>query len=267
MQNNIPIKRSPLKLILLVFILSIPFWLADNFVPRLPLPIKLPVSALQFIVTLVLTCIFVYREESFAGIIRLFKRVFDVRGIKNKIWYLPIFLLNPLIMLLSYGILYLLGRPLPAEPLIPWLEIPIFFVIFFLAAACEEVCWTGYVIDPLQERWGALAASAFLGIVWALWHILPWLSIQPPLWVAGQALSSIVSRIVIVWLYNNIGKSLIVAILFHDMKNVSEFAFPNYGSHYDPVVSSLITTVIALLVVGLWGPATLARLRFRSQAK
>jgi membrane protease YdiL (CAAX protease family) len=157
----------------------------------------------------------------------------------------------------------LMGRPLP-EPYIPLLMIPVFFALFFIPAACEEVGWMGYAVDPLQDRWSALTTGLILGSVWALWHVVPWLEANNLVWVAGQCLSTIGLRILIVWLYNNTGKSVFAAIVFHDMSNVSEFLFPNYGSYYNPVISGAITAVIVVIVTFLWGTRTLARFRFGS---
>lgn len=43
------------------------------------------------------------------------------------------------------------------------------------------------------------------------------------------------------------------------MTNASQFSFPNFGSHYDPVVTGAIAAAVAAVVVAAWGPATLAR--------
>jgi len=219
------------------------------------------VSALQFVCPLIAASILVYREEKLGGVKRLLKRVFDGKRIKHKIWYVPIIFLMPLIMVLSYGVMLLLGRPLP-EPYIPVLLIPILFVVFFLPAACEEVGWTGYLTDPMQERWSALTTGLILGAVWAIWHVIPELQANLPAWVTGQFFSTIGLRILIVWLYNNTGKSVFAAILFHDMVNVSEFSFPNYGSHYDPVITGPLIAITAVIVTYLWGSNTLARYRY-----
>jgi hypothetical protein len=69
-------------------------------------------------------------------------------------------------------------------------------------------------------------------------------------------------RILIVWLYNNTGKSVLAAILFHDMVNVSEFSFPNEGSYYDPFITGAILVVIVVIVTFFWGSKTLARYRY-----
>jgi uncharacterized protein len=259
--TSVPLKRSPLTFFVLVFALSLPFWLLGALVKHVPLPINLPVSALQFVCPCLSALILVYREEQPGGVKRLLKRVFDVKRIKPKLWYVPIIFLNPLIMVLSYGVMLLLGRPLP-EASIPWSTIPLFFVVFFLPAACEEVGWMGYAAPPLQERWSAFTTSLILGSVWAIWHVIPELQANPPAWVAGQFCSTIGLRLLIVWLSNNTGKSVFAAILFHDMVNVSEFSFPNYGSYYDPVIAGAITAVIAVIVTFFWGPRTLARYRY-----
>ena len=66
------------------------------------------------------------------------------------------------------------------------------------------------------------------------------------------------------WLFENTGKSVFVAVLFHAMINVSWVLFPNSGSYYDPFVRFVILTLAVGMILFLWGPATLARLIWRS---
>ena len=54
---------------------------------------------------------------------------------------------------------------------------------------------------------------------------------------------------------------MFAAIVFQATANVSQFSFPNYGSHYDPFVVGLILTFMAAIVTLVWGPETLARYR------
>lgn len=263
MNTNTISKRSPVKFILLIFVLSIPFWLIGSIAKQgLPLPINLPVSAFMLVCPFIAASILVYREDKLEGIKQLLKRTLDYRRIKPKIWYLPILFLMPVIMLLSYWVMRLIGRPLP-DPQISILAIPLFFVSFFIAAVFEEAGWMGYAADPVQHRWGALGAGIIMGSVWGLWHVIGWYfqTHQTLTWTAGQFLSTVALRIIIFWLYNNTGRSVFAAVLFHDMMNVSEFLFPNYGSHYDPVITGTITAIIAAIVTLLWGPKTLARFR------
>jgi hypothetical protein len=107
-----------------------------------------------------------------------------------------------------------------------------------------------------------------MGSVWGLWHVVGWYfqAHHTLTWTAGQFLSTVALRVIIVWLYINTGRSVLAAALFHDMMNVSEFLFPNYGSHYDPVITGAITAIVAAVVTFLWGPETLARFRYARSA-
>ena len=191
------------------------------------------------------------------------RRILDQRRIRNRIWYGPIIFLMPGIFLLTYGVMRLMGLPLPNEPYIPFLQIPLLLVLFFILAIGEEVGWTGYVTDPMQDRWNALTTGIILGSVTALWHLVPLIQMgRTPIWIAWWALGSISIRILTVWLYNNTGRSLFAAIVFHAMFNLSFAVFPNYGSHWDPAVAGAITAIVAVIVTFLWGPRTLARCRY-----
>lgn len=264
MNTDASFKKFSLKFYLLLLALSIPFWLVGAMAENLSkyLPMNLPVSALMFICPLIAALILVYREDRIGGISRLLKRVFDLKRIKQKIWYIPILFLMPIIMLLSYWVMRLMGRPLP-EPHIPFLTIPILFIEFFIAAVGEEVGWSGYLVEPMLSRWSALKTSIILGSVWAIWHMVPYIQTHHGLaWVAWQCFATIALRILIVWLYNNTGKSALAAILFHTMINVSDTLFPNNGSHYNPAITGVIIAIMAVIVTFLWGSKTLARYRY-----
>lgn len=225
MNASASLKESPKRSPLTFFILVFALALPFWLLGALvkPLPpINLSLSAIQVVCPFTAALILRYREEKLDGVRKLLKRVFDAKRIKR----------------------------------------PLFFVVFFLAATGEEVGWTGYATDPLQDRWGALATGLILGVVWALWHIVGWRQEHQWAWVAGQCFSTIGLRILMVWLYNNTGKSMFAVIIFHTMINVGEFSFPNYGSYYDPALAGTITAAIAVIVTCLWGPKTLTRFRF-----
>ena len=251
-------RKSPIKFFLLTFALSIPFWMLGALISFQPLP-GLPVSALMFLCPMMAALILVYAENRIAGVTALLKRSFDYKRIKSKIWYLPIIFLMPGVMVLSYALMRLLDLPL-ANPHFSALASLALFVAFFIAALGEELGWSGYAIDPMQDRTNALAASIFLGLVWAGLHIIPFVEAgRSPAWIAWQCFGMVVSRVLLVWLYNNTGKSVFATSFFHAMVNVSFFLFPIYGSYYDPRITGLILAFVATIVVALWGPHTLAR--------
>ena len=263
MRTSSSADKPLLKFFLLVFVLSVPFWLLDIII-QFPeeISINLPVSSLQAFNPLIAALILTYRRNKSPGIEELLKRAFDYKRIKKKRWYIPIIFLMPAMMFLAYWIMILAGLPLP-QPYIPLMLVLTFFPVFFVFAVGEEVGWLGYAIDPMQDRWGALKASIILGTIWELWHLWPYIQTgNGPAWVMWQSLGSIPLRILIVWLYNNTGKSIFAGILFHAMVNVSEFSIPNYGSHYDPFISCIIFALVAAIVVFMWGPRTFTRYRF-----
>jgi hypothetical protein len=73
----------------------------------------------------------------------------------------------------------------------------------------------------------------------------------------------VATRILHTWLYNNTGKSVFGAALFHAMTNVSWQMLPNHGSHYDPRINGIILVMVALCAIAEWGPLTLALARRR----
>lgn len=168
----------------------------------------------------------------------------------------------PVIATLSYGYMKLTGA-LASEPKISILSILIFFIVYFIGAIGEEVGWSGYVIDPLQKRYSALKASIIVGVVWAIWHIIPWSQAhQTTTWIVWQSIATVFLRIVMVWLFNNTGKSVFAMVLFHTMINISPYLIPNYGSNYNPFILTILLIMIIVAITYLWGTKTLADYKY-----
>ncbi len=254
--------RSPLAFFVLVFALSLPIWVIGSVWPLELLP-GLPVSSLMVLCPVMAASILVYREDKTTSVIRLLKRSFDTRRVEAKGWYLPTVFLRPGLALFAYGVMRLMRLPLPTPQFQMAAALGMFFA-FFIAALGEELGWSGYAIDPMQDRWGALRAGVILGMVWAAWHIVPWLQVgRSPTWIAWQCLVLVSSRVLHVWVYNNAGKSVFITALGHAISNVTWQLFPNRGSHYDPRVTGLLTAFVAVMVTVVWGAQTLVRKRNR----
>jgi len=255
-----PKPRSPFVYFALTFALSIPFWIAGALTDFQLLP-GIPLSALGLLCMVGAASILVYRENGLAGVAGLLKRSFDFKRVSAKVWYIPTLLLMPGIMVLSFTAARLMGEQIPA-PQFSFAAPFILFVLLFIAALGEELGWSGYAIDPLQDRFGALGAALLLGAVWAAWHFIPLLSVQRSLtWIAWWSLGTVGLRVIITWLYNNTGKSVFIAAIFHAMFNLTWQLYPINGSYYDPRVTSLIVAAVALMVVVIWGAGTMTRTR------
>ncbi|MGB6720212.1 MAG: CPBP family intramembrane glutamic endopeptidase [Terracidiphilus sp.] len=249
--------RSPLTFFLLVFALTIPFLLIGA-VTRIQLLPGLPVASLMAVCPATAALILVYRDDGAAGAKALLKGAFDYRRIREKVWYAPILFLMPAIMTLSLGVMRWTGTPVPA-PRIALFPSLILCVVFFTGAFLEELGWSGYVIDPMQNRLGALLASILVGLAWSVFHYVALLQAHRSLeWIAWWSLWTVALRVIIVWLYNNTCKSVFAAAVFHTTINVTWQLFPIRGSFFDPHVTGPITAIFAAAVVVIWGPRTLA---------
>jgi membrane protease YdiL (CAAX protease family) len=152
--------RSPLTFFVLVFALAVPFVVFGALTGLLLLP-GLPVAALMFVCPGIAALILTYREDGSAGAKALLNRALDYKRISPKRTHL------------AYSAL--------RGGVVIWRN----SITFFVAALGEELGWSGYVIDPLQNRWGALKASFFLGSIWALFHYAALLEVHRSIaWIA-----------------------------------------------------------------------------------
>lgn len=252
------------KFFLLVLLLSIPFWILGFIAPDTTkmLPIKLPISALMTFCPFIAAAILVYKERKMQGVKDLLKLSFDFKKIKDKRWYSPIIFLMPIIALLSYWYMKINGAIIP-EPSLSFVAILIFFFIFFIGAIGEELGWSGYITDPLQNKYGAFNASMIIGFVWAIWHIIPYYQAhQTTNWIVWQCIGTIFLRVIMVWIFNNTEKSVFAMILFHSMINISPYLIPNNGSHYNPIIFTVLVIFTAIIITYLWGTKTLAKYKY-----
>ena len=268
MANYSSPKASPLKFFLLVYGLSVPLWILETMIDVKGLPLNIPVTDIVAAFTpFVSACILVNKEEGHAGIRTLFKRIFDYSRITNKIWYVPNILLPLLLYFLIYLIIHFAGLPLPSKFQLVISTIPVLFIFFFLGAIAEEVGYMGYAIEPMQKKFSILSASILMGIPWAIWHY-PSIIQQGHgvIWILWGTLGTIAARVMLVWIYNNTGKSLFACILFHTMLNAGRPLFPKDATHNPlvdyPYIHYAVFALVAVVIVILWGSNNLARFRF-----
>ncbi|MEU4203002.1 CPBP family intramembrane glutamic endopeptidase [Streptomyces sp. NPDC026294] len=114
---------------------------------------------------------------------------------------------------------------------------PLLLVLYFFAAAAEEAGWTGYLLQPLRERWGTLGAGLVIGLVWAAWHLVAHTQAgRSAAWTAGQVLGSVAVRVLMVRLYDSSGGIVPTAVAVHTTINVAESVFPGWTDHAAPAL-------------------------------
>jgi uncharacterized protein len=251
--------RKTLPFFLFVFALSAPIWVIARLVEIKGLPLDVPVTDLiATFIPMLAACLLVFQTEGKMGVKRLLKRAFDFSKIPNKSWLLPAIFGMPAIYLLIYGAIFLLKLPLPVGFSIPFQRLPLLFVAIFIAAAGEEIGWSGFATEPMQARWGAGKAALFIGLIWAIWHYPSILQQGHGWgWIFWGTLGTIGVRVLMIWLFNNTGGSVFVCIVFHSMANFGRILFPkdlvlnplvDYpGVHYSIIV------IVAMLVATIFG--------------
>ncbi len=245
---NRPDTGSAWSFFLLTILLMVPFWLVGALSSRQLLP-ALPLSSLGIVCVVGAALVLSWREQGPRGALSLLKRCFDYRRVRSKFWYLPAVFLVPLVSVAAFGWMRGIGIEMPA----PQVKVPrtiVLFLAFFLGALCEELGWSGYAIDPLQDRHGALIAALTVGAVWAAVHWIPLAEAHRSLpFVAWWTLGTLSFRLIIVWLYNSTGRSVFVASLVHAVSNVAWQLFPVDGSGYDPRFTAPLLSAVALAVI------------------
>jgi membrane protease YdiL (CAAX protease family) len=161
-------------------------------------------------------------------------RLINIRLIHPNI--LPVFfLLMPLVVLLSTLISIPLGEPLSQFQFAEGFSfsagaVPV-LLILLLAASFEELGWRGYAFDSLQSRHTYFTASLIFSVLWSLWHF-PLIFVNNSyqyeifnenFWYGMNFFVSIVPMgMIISWICIKNGKSIIAAMVFHFIINMSQ---------------------------------------------
>ena len=234
----------------LVFALSVPFVALGFAADAIPgLPNGLPMSALMFVCPGIAATILVRREAGPGAVKALWRKVFRLDAPRGLGWLAVAVGVPAAMMAFAYAGLRLTGAAVPLGDA-PWAGVPVFFVLYFAAAAGEEAGWTAYATGALCLRYGRLGAALVLGIVWGVWHLVPLMQAGHSFaWIAWWFLSTIALRLAMVRLYLVSGGSVLAAIVAHDAANIVFSLFPEYAK--TPVMAALALAQAVVAAV-LW---------------
>ena len=121
----------------------------------------------------------------------------------------------------------------------------------------EETGWRGFALPRLQRNRGARSATLILGGLWALWHLPQFFyNYELTLFgVMGFAVSTMSGALVLTWLSNSTGGSVLVTMLWHGAFNT---AVAGAQGAMAPLVSGFVI-LAAVLIANHSGP----ELRYR----
>jgi uncharacterized protein len=247
-------KRAIFNYLFYVFLLSIPFWIVGAMAQEFTqsTPIQLPISALMAICPTLSVLIILLQQKKGHEFIHLLSATFDWRTVKSKKWLIPCVFLMPFIGLISHEYAnYRDGVSDQSSFSIP--EISIFFAVFFIGAIAEEIGWSGFIKQPMIKEYGALKAGLIIGFIWAIWHLVPYIEMNKTFsWIFIQSVSTILLRIIMVWLFENNNQSLFLMTLFHTMINISPYLFSRNQVNYEPIVFVSTLSIVVFIILLFW---------------
>lgn len=207
--------------------------------------------------------IFTYARGGRAGLRELGARLVDVRRI-GPVWWLAVVGLVPVIEAAAAVIAAQVAAA-PADvfaPLTENLANPAAFMALagftlLLGPLPEEIGWRGFALDALQTRFAPIAASLFLAAAWAAWHAplflmdgyyAPFGGSPPP---AQFTYDILLTTLLITWIYNHTGRSVLAAVLFHFLGNFSGEIVAS--SDTGDMAATVLTTLVLAAVIASGG--------------
>jgi membrane protease YdiL (CAAX protease family) len=117
----------------------------------------------------------------------------------------------------------------------------------------EETGWRGFALPLLQRRYGALVAALLITLLWALWHLPFFLTVDgfrhaSPVAVVGFVFGIGCGSIVLTWLYNGTNGSILACAIWHGLYNVTTATVAAGG--IIAAVTSTLVVVLAMVLVG-----------------
>lgn len=208
-----------------------------------PLP-GLPLSALMAFAPACAAIALTWRSDGPDGVVRLMARTWDGRRASAVVWLAA--LLGPvMVAAVVWILLHATGDPAPAPRIPLWAPV-VLFAAFYVGALGEELGWTAYALDPLQAGLGPLRAALLLGVIWAVWHLVPFVEAgRDWRWIAWHAASMPATRVIMLWVYRRGRGSVAVVASYHAADNTAAFLFPVWGSFYDPKLSAMALMALA----------------------
>ena len=181
-----------------------------------------------------------------------------VVGRLNLAWFLVALLLFPVVAAGALVIHSFFGGPslgLRATALIPQV------IVILLISLGEEFGWRGFALPLLQERFSALNASLVLGLIWGFWHFPGFLigtGVPLDMPFAVFLLWTVLAAILMTWVYNNTGGSILSAIVMHSAANASFNYLPLLPEWVGQITTfsiflGLLSVVVALVITRLGG--------------
>lgn len=108
---------------------------------------------------------------------------------------------------------------------LPAMGVALVWVVVIVLTFGEETGWRGFALPRLQRRFGPLSAALLITPIWALWHLPFFFTVAtyrgfPALGYVGFVFGLACGSIVLTWLYNRTGGSILACAVWHGLYNL-----------------------------------------------
>ena len=129
-------------------------------------------------------------------------------------------------------------------------------LITFVGALGEETGWRGYALPQLQRRFSPLASSLILALLWFGWHLPQFFVIAAyrdfgPGQYVGMFLGLTCGAVILTWLYNRSGGSILLVVVWHGLYNFVSGTQAATGMLAAVVSTLVMVQGVALIVLEL----------------
>ena len=110
----------------------------------------------------------------------------------------------------------------------------------------EETGWRGYALPQLQRRFSPLTSSLIIAVLWFGWHLPQFFVIASyrdydPVQYVGMFVGLTIGAVVLTWLYNRSGGSILLVAVWHGLYN-----FVSGTQAATGMLAAVVTTLIMI---------------------
>ena len=124
-------------------------------------------------------------------------------------------------------------------------------LLIAFGALGEETGWRGYALPQLQRRFSPLTSSLILAVLWFGWHLPQFFVIatyrnSSPVQYVGFFLGLTCGAVILTWLYNRSGGSILLVAVWHGLYN-----FVSGTQAATGLLAAVVTTLVMIQAVVL----------------
>jgi uncharacterized protein len=180
----------------------------------------------------------------------------------NPLWYGVAIFGAAVLQLVAIGVFVLIDGPGIVRVQFSGLAFLPTLLIGLVLVTGEEIGWRGFALPHMQTRSSPLIASIIIGTLWAAWHI-PGDITRWSLLASGHTymsflwflMSTISGSILMAWVYNRTGGSLVLMAIFHlgltvldQFVKTPSFATYQFGPYEFAAVLQMVAAAVVVIV-------------------